>query len=157
MPSIGNRNGRPARGTARARRAAAPQDQDGRADEDEREQRADAGHLADDVDLRERREDRDDRSTVMIVVMCGVPKRRVDLADAAGTSPSRLIEKKMRGWLSSMTRRHDVKPATAPAETSPAAQSWPITLNAKPTGALRNVSRLGGMMRSEACRSTGSA
>ena len=37
-------------------------------------------------------------------------------------------------------------PATAPAETSPAAQSWPITLNANATGALRNVSTSSGGM-----------
>ena len=44
----------------------------------------------------------------------------------------------MRGWLMSMTSSTEVMPATAPALTRPAAQSWPITSSAKATGAFRN-------------------
>ncbi len=44
----------------------------------------------------------------------------------------------MRGWLISITSSTDVMPATAPAETRPAAQPWPMKASAYATGALRN-------------------
>ena len=75
---------------------------------------------------------------VMIVVMYGVPKRGCTLLTPCGSRRSRLIEKKMRGWLMSMTSSTDVMPATAPAETRPAAQPWPMNASAYATGALRN-------------------
>ena len=53
----------------------------------------------------------------MIVVMCGVPKRGCTLLTPGGSSWSRLIAKKMRGWLMSMTSSTLVMPATAPADT----------------------------------------
>ena len=67
---------------------------------------------------------------VMIVVMYGVPNRGCTLLTPCGSRPSRLIAKKMRGWLMSMTSSTDVIPATAPAETRYDAQSWPITASA---------------------------
>ena len=67
---------------------------------------------------------------VMIVVMYGVRKRGCTLLTPAGSSRSRLIEKKMRGWLMSMTSSTLVMPATAPADTSPAAQSLLMTASA---------------------------
>src|ERR687887_2656534 len=59
---------------------------------------------------------------VMIVVIYGVRNRGCTLLTPAGSSWSRLIVKKIRGWLMSMTRSTLVMPATAPADTSPAAQ-----------------------------------
>ena len=82
MPRTGNDrppgtlNGRCASGRFDA------QHHDRRADDDEREQRADAGHLADDLNRRERRRPARRSTQVMIVVMYGVPNLRVDLADA---------------------------------------------------------------------------
>jgi hypothetical protein len=75
---------------------------------------------------------------VIIVVMCGVPKRGWTLLTPFGSRPSRLMAKKMRGWLISITSSTLVMPATAPAETRYEAQSWPISASAKATGALRN-------------------
>ena len=67
---------------------------------------------------------------VMIVVMYGVWNFGWTLLTPGGSSRSRLIEKKMRGWLMSMTSSTLVMPATAPADTRPAAQSWLITASA---------------------------
>ena len=67
---------------------------------------------------------------VMIVVMYGVPNFGWTLLTPCGSRPSRLIAKKMRGWLMSITSSTEVMPATAPAETRPAAQSWPMTASA---------------------------
>src|SRR5688572_3502322 len=67
---------------------------------------------------------------VMIVVMYGVRYLGWTLLTAAGSNWSRLMAKKMRGWLISMTSSTLVIPATAPAETSPAAQSLLITESA---------------------------
>src|SRR5688572_15526751 len=67
---------------------------------------------------------------VMMVVMYGVRYLGWTLLTAAGKRPSRLIAKKMRGWLMSMTRSTLVIPATAPADTRPAAQSLLMTASA---------------------------
>ena len=64
---------------------------------------------------------------VMIVVMYGVRNLGCTLLTPGGSSRSRLIAKKMRGWLMSMTSSTLVIPATAPAETRPAAQSRLMT------------------------------
>src|SRR5687767_8638812 len=74
---------------------------------------------------------------VMIVVMYGVPNLGWTLLTPRGSRPSRLIAKKMRGWLKSITSSTEVMPATAPADTRYAAQSWLITDSAYATGALR--------------------
>ncbi len=66
----------------------------------------------------------------MIVVTYGVLNFGWTLLAPAGSSRSRLIAKKMRGWLMSMTSSTLVMPATAPAETRPAAQSWLMTASA---------------------------
>ncbi len=66
----------------------------------------------------------------MIVVTYGVLNFGWTLLAPAGSRRSRLIAKKMRGWLMSMTSSTLVMPATAPAETRPAAQSWLITASA---------------------------
>ena len=66
----------------------------------------------------------------MIVVMYGVRNLGWTLLTPAGSRWSRLIAKKMRGWLMSMTSSTLVMPATAPAETSPAAQSLWMTASA---------------------------
>ena len=68
-----------------------------------------------------------------------MPNRGCTLLTPCGSSPSRLIAKKMRGWLISITSSTDVMPATAPAETRYAAQSWPMRLSAKATGAFRKA------------------
>ena len=52
-----------------------------------------------------------------MVVMYGVPKRGCTLLTPGGSRRSRLIAKKMRGWLMSMTSSTLVMPATAPADT----------------------------------------
>jgi hypothetical protein len=67
-----------------------------------------------------------------------VPNFGWTLLTPGGSSRSRLIEKKMRGWLISITSSTLVMPAAAPAETSPAAQFWLITESANATGAFRN-------------------
>ena len=67
---------------------------------------------------------------VMIVVMYGVRNFGCTLLTPGGSSWSRLIEKKMRGWLMSITSSTLVMPATAPAETSPAAQPLLMTASA---------------------------
>ena len=66
----------------------------------------------------------DDRGDV------GRPEFGWTLLTPAGSSRSRLMEKKMRGWLMSMTSSTLVIPATAPAETRPAAQSLWMTASA---------------------------
>jgi len=49
----------------------------------------------------------------MMVVMYGVPKRGCTALTPWGSNRSRLMEKKMRGWLISMTSSTLVMPATA--------------------------------------------
>src|SRR5688500_11654516 len=75
---------------------------------------------------------------VMMVVMYGVPNFGCTLLTPFGSNPSRLIAKKMRGWLSSITSNTDVMPATAPADTKYDAQSCPMIASAYATGALTN-------------------
>ena len=67
---------------------------------------------------------------VMIVVTYGVLNLGWTLLAPAGSRRSRLIAKKMRGWLMSITSSTLVMPHTAPAETRPAAQSWWMTARA---------------------------
>ncbi len=56
---------------------------------------------------------------VMIVVMYGVPNFGCTLLTPCGSRRSRLIEKKMRGWLMSITSSTEVMPHTAPARRGP--------------------------------------
>ena len=62
---------------------------------------------------------------VMMVVMCGVPKRGWIFAATGGKRPSCAIEKKMRGWPRSMTSMTDERPAMAPTSTANSSQPMP--------------------------------
>ena len=65
---------------------------------------------------------------------CGVRYFGWTLAAHAGSSPSRAIEKKMRGCPSWNTTSTDVVANTAPSEMMPAAQCMPSAENAVASG-----------------------
>ena len=60
---------------------------------------------------------------------CTAPKK------PGGSSPSRAMARKIRGWLSIITSSTDVIPATAPTEISSCAHGSPACRNASDTGA----------------------
>ena len=62
----------------------------------------------------------------MIVVIQGVRNRGWIFATTGGSRPSFDIAKKIRGWLRSMTRMTELRPAIAPSLTSPESHFMPI-------------------------------
>ena len=79
----------------------------------------------DDADRQDPGGDHHD-TPVMIVVIQGVRNRGWIFATTGGSRPSCAIEKKIRGWLRSMTRITEVSPAIAPSLTIAESQFSPM-------------------------------